>query len=135
MMPEQQTSHKKPLRPILVLILILAAAGLLWNFFLRGKSAPKNIVKVSGRIESDDSAVAAKVAGRLKEVNVREGDKVTAGQIIAVLDDAQTIAREDQAKSAAQQADARVRWSMQQIGILNKQLEQSKMMSDQSRVD
>jgi HlyD family secretion protein len=134
-MPEQRTSHKKPLRPILVLLVIVAAAVLFWSFFIRGQSAPKNIVKVSGRIESDDSAVAAKVAGRLREINVREGDKVTAGQVIATLDDAQTLAREDQAKSALQQADAKVHWSMQQIGILNKQLEQSKMMSDQSRVD
>src|SRR5215470_9651787 len=131
-MSQNPKSPRSTGRLILIVVVILAGAVLFWAFFIRGTSAPKNIVKVSGRIESDDSAVAAKVAGRLKEVNVREGDKVTAGQVIATLDDAQTLAREDQAKSAVQQAGAKVHWSEQQISVLNKQLEQSKMMSDQS---
>jgi HlyD family secretion protein len=125
----------KRIRSILVIALLIGCAVLAWVFFLKPSPAPKNIVEVSGRIESDDSAVAAKVAGRIREISVREGDTVTAGQVIAVLDDAQMIAREQQARSSLQQAEAKLKWSTQQIGVLNKQLDQSKIMTDQARVD
>ena len=125
----------KKIRLILTIAVLAGAAVLVWLFFLKPSPVPKNIVEVSGRIESDDSAVAAKVAGRIREISVREGDKVTAGQVIAVLDDAQMVAREDQARSALQQAEAKLKWSTQQIGVLNKQLDQSKIMTDQARVD
>src|SRR5215468_296658 len=125
----------KKIRLILMAAALLAGAALVWVFFLKPASVPASILQVSGRIESDDSAVAAKVAGRIREITVREGDTVKAGQVIAVLDDAQMVAREDQARSALQQAQAKVKWSTQQIGVLNKQLEQSKIMTDQARVD
>src|SRR5215510_12262557 len=125
----------RKIRMILVIAALLGGAALVWSIFLKPAPVPKDILKVSGRIESDDSAVAAKVAGRIREVTVREGDQVTAGQIIATLDDPQTLAREDQAKSSVQQADARVQWSTQQISVLSKQLDQSKIMVDQSRLD
>ena len=125
----------KKIRLILTIAVLAGVAVLVWLFFLKPSQVPKNIVEVSGRIESDDSAVAAKVAGRIREISVREGDKVTSGQVIAVLDDAQMVAREDQARSALQQAEAKLKWSTQQIGVLNKQLDQSKIMTDQARVD
>src|SRR5499427_2045957 len=123
------------IRLILMIAVFVGIAILVWRFFLRPAPAPKDILEVSGRIESDDSAVAAKVAGRIREISVREGDKVTAGQVIAVLDDAQMVAREQQARSSLQQAEAKLKWSTQQIGVLNKQLDQSKIMTDQARVD
>src|SRR5262249_42977422 len=125
----------KIVRRMIVIAIVAGAGVLLWWLFLRPRPVPSNIVEVSGRIESDDSAVAAKVAGRIREISVREGDQVKAGQVIALLDDAQTVAREDQARSALEQAEAKVKWSSQQIGVLNKQLEQSKLMTDQARVD
>jgi HlyD family secretion protein len=125
----------KRVRLILAIAVLAGGAALIWVFLVKPSPVPKDIVEVSGRIESDDSAVAAKVAGRIREISVREGDKVTAGQVVATLDDAQTIEREDQARSALQQAEARLKWSTQQIGVLNKQLDQSKIMTDQARVD
>src|SRR5215813_8948460 len=121
----------KRIRWILVIAVLLGCAALVWVVFLRTPSVPPNILQVSGRIESDDSAVAAKVAGRIREITVREGDTVKAGQVIAVLDDAQMVAREEQARSALQQSEAKVKWSTQQIAVLNKQLEQTKIMTDQ----
>src|SRR5215472_15602949 len=125
----------RKIRMILVIAALLGGAALVWFIFLKPAPVPKDILQVSGRIESDDSAVAAKVAGRIREISVREGDKVTAGQVIAVLDDAQMVAREEQARSALQQSEAKLKWSTQQIAVLNKQLDQSKIMTDQARVD
>ena len=50
---------------------------------------PPGVIGVSGRIEGDDSAVAAKTSGRIREITAREGDRVEAGQVIAMLDDQQ----------------------------------------------
>ncbi|MEN5083853.1 HlyD family efflux transporter periplasmic adaptor subunit [Bosea sp. TWI1241] len=50
---------------------------------LRGDSMPAGVIKSNGRIEATQIDVASKYAGRLAEVKVKEGDEVTAGQVIA----------------------------------------------------
>ncbi len=118
---------------ILTLILFIGAAG--WWFFLRGPSGPEGVLNLSGRIESDDSAVAAKTQGRIRAITVREGDVVKAGQVIAMLDDEQIKAREQQERSAVEQADSRVLEAQRQISVLEAQLEQSRITVTQSQLD
>src|SRR5262245_36506020 len=65
-----------------------------WYFLIRKPADPKNVIKVSGRIEGDDATVSTKIAGRIREIQVREGDHVKVGQVIAVIDDDQVSARE-----------------------------------------
>ncbi|MCJ8143359.1 HlyD family efflux transporter periplasmic adaptor subunit [Ancylobacter sp. A5.8] len=50
---------------------------------LRGNTLPEGIVKSNGRIEATQIDISAKYAGRLSEVLVKEGDEVTAGQVVA----------------------------------------------------
>jgi len=50
---------------------------------LRGDAMPEGIVKTNGRIEATQIDVSSKYAGRLAEVSVKEGDEVTAGQVVA----------------------------------------------------
>src|SRR5215471_4202264 len=118
---------------ILTLILFIGAAA--WWFFLRGPSGPEGVLNLSGRIESDDSAVAAKTQGRIRAITVREGDVVKAGQVIAMLDDEQIKAREQQERSAVEQADSRVLEAQRQISVLEAQLEQSRITVTQSQLD
>ena len=116
--------------------LVAAIAGTtVWYFVLRTPAADPNVIKLSGRIEGDDAAVSAKVSGRIREINVREGDQVKAGQLIAVIDDEQVKAREDQERSMVQQAEARVASVRQQIAVLSAQLESSNTGVDQARID
>ncbi len=118
------------------LLLVLGVAGLAaWRFLLAAPTLPANVIGVSGRIEGDDSAVAAKTTGRIREITVREGDPVEAGQVIAVLDDEQIRAREQQAEAAVRQAEARTRVAQHQLGVLNEQLRQNELGVDQARVD
>src|SRR6478672_3947097 len=110
---------------ILAVILIIGAAVFLtWWFLIRKPPVPKNIITLSGRIEGDDSVVASKTSGRTREIRVREGDVVKAGDVIAILDDEQAAAREQQAKSVIEEADTRVTHAQQQIEVLNEQLKQ-----------
>ncbi|HEU5196647.1 MAG TPA: HlyD family efflux transporter periplasmic adaptor subunit [Methylomirabilota bacterium] len=112
----------------------LAALGA-WRLYFARPSAPVGVIAVSGRIEGDDSAVAAKTSGRIREITVREGDAVTTGQVIAVLDDEQIRAREEQAAAAVRQAEARVRLAQHQIAVLNEQLRQNRFGVDQAHAD
>jgi HlyD family secretion protein len=126
----------KRLARVLLLLAVLSAAGfLLWRYVFSAPSAPPNVISVSGRIEGDDAVVAAKAAGRVRDISVREGDEVRAGQVIAVLEDDQVRAREQEAEGAVRQAEARVRWSVQQIAVLEAELERSRLETGQARLD
>ncbi len=109
----------------LAVVLILAAVGFgVWRVFFYVPPLPANIIPLSGRIEGDDSAVSPKTSGRILEIRVREGDRVSAGDIIAVLDDEQLRARIEQAQAEVQQAQAKARSAQDQIAVLNEQLQQ-----------
>jgi HlyD family secretion protein len=123
-------------RRVILLLLVLALAGFgVWRFVLRPPAVPAGVIAVSGRIEGDDSAVAAKTSGRLREVRVREGDPVEAGQVLALLDDQQIRAREQQAEAAVAQADSQVDLARRQIAILREQLRQGELAVEQAKAD
>ena len=123
-------------RRAIVILLVLALAGFAtWRLVLTRSAVSPGVLAVSGRIEGDDSAVAAKTSGRIREMTVREGDQVEAGQVIAVLDDEQIRARETQAEAAVRQAEARVRLAQHQITVLNESMRQSEIGVDQARGD
>src|ERR1044071_2058889 len=66
------------------LIIVLAAAGFVaYRYYFSGPAVPPGVIQVSGRIEGDDAVVASKTSGRIREITVREGDEVKAGQVIA----------------------------------------------------
>jgi HlyD family secretion protein len=121
---------------ILVVAAILVVAGILiWREFFAAPKIPDSIVVLSGRIEGDDSAIAPKTTGRILELRVREGDTVKAGDIIAILDDEQVRARENQARAVLTEAEAKERSASDQIAVLREQMSQNQLQTDQSRID
>src|SRR5258708_35644497 len=77
-----QTASSKKVAPFIA-VAVLAIVGLVvWRLFFAA-STPSSVVELTGRVEGDDSAVAAKVAGRILEIRVREGDGLKAGEVIA----------------------------------------------------
>jgi HlyD family secretion protein len=127
----------RPRRKIFPLILVIlgVAAFFIWRGYFANPRIPENIVVVSGRIEGDDSAVAPKTAGRILEIRVREGDPVKAGDTIAVLDDAQVKAREDQARAALAAYESRAKSAGEQIAVYEQQLQQNELLAEQATVD
>ena len=129
------TERRRPLVVVAALIVVALAGLAAWRLFLAPSAVPPGVLAVSGRIEGDDAAIAAKTAGRIREITVREGDQVEAGQVIARLDDEQIRAREQQAAAAVRQAEARVRLAQHQIAVLEEALRQSRLGVDQARAD
>jgi len=116
-------------------VVLIAAAIVIWKVFFAVPAIPDSIVVVSGRIEGDDSAIASKTTGRILEVRVREGDSVNAGDTIAMLDDAQIRARENQARSTLREEEAKGEAAQEQIAVLQEQLAQSRLQVGQSKFD
>jgi HlyD family secretion protein len=120
---------------LLIVLAVVVVAVFVWRAFFAVPSIPDSIVALSGRIEGDDSAVAPKIAGRILEVRVREGDTVKAGDIIAILDDEQVRSREQAAREALAEAAANARSAGDQIAILKEQLQQNRLLTGQAKLD
>jgi HlyD family secretion protein len=83
--PAAKENHKFNPR-ILLGVVVIAALG----YFGWRQLAPAPVptmLRVSGRIEADETDIGAKTGGRVSQVLVREGDVVNRGQLIAVIED------------------------------------------------
>src|SRR5260221_5465281 len=81
-----QTASSKKVAPFIAVAALAIVGVVAWRLFF-APSTPSSVVELTGRVEGDDSAVAAKVAGRILENRVREGDEMKTRDVIAVLDD------------------------------------------------
>lgn len=89
---------------IVALLLAIFAAGGLWWWIRTGRIVSTDDARVKGTIV----AVSAKVNGRVEKVLVDEGDKVKAGQVIAVIEQQEFQAQVDQAKANLAMAQAKL---------------------------
>src|SRR4030095_11623035 len=126
-------SHRKPLWLVVVVASVFGIV--IWRLAFATSKVPDNVVVLSGRIEGDDSAIATKTSGRIAEVRFREGDSVKAGDAIAILDDEQVRAREEQARAALNASEARRYAAMSQLAALQVQLQQSEIQTTQANMD
>lgn len=87
-------------RDALIVIVLIAAVGgyLAWKEFF-SSALPPGVASGNGRIEAVEIDIASKIAGRIKEIYVDEGDFVTAGQVVARMDTAQLEAQRRQAQA------------------------------------
>ena len=93
---------------ILIVILILAAAGAAVYAFRGSGREPSNRIVVSGNIELNEVNIAFKTAGRLIERTVDEGDAVKKGQVIARLDRDQLLAQQNRETAGLQSTEAQL---------------------------
>ncbi|HBY60168.1 MAG TPA: hypothetical protein DEH78_10120 [Solibacterales bacterium] len=72
----------------IVLLLAIAAAAVAVALFRSGvfDRVDPNVVKLSGNIELTEVEVSFKIPGKIAELNVREGDFVRAGHVLARID-------------------------------------------------
>jgi HlyD family secretion protein len=87
---------------ICVFVLVAAAAAC-------GEDAPADRVRVSGQVEATEVQVASQVGGRLLELAPAEGDRVSAGAVVARLDATDAELALAGARAERDQADAQLR--------------------------
>ena len=105
-------------RQWLIVSAVVAAIGVLaaaaWQYYRLG-DRDVGIVSGNGRIEAVEIDVAARTAGRLKEIPVHEGEFVTAGQVVAVMDTEVLEAQRRQAEAQLQQGQTAVATARSQL--------------------
>jgi HlyD family secretion protein len=120
--PETTAEHKKTITKqqkkwliIVIIVLILAGLGVAaWQIF--GKDDKnKGLVSGNGRIEAVEIDVAARTPGRVKDILVREGELVSAGQVVALMDTEVLEAEHRQAEAQLKQAQSGVETARSQL--------------------
>jgi HlyD family secretion protein len=100
---------------VLAMVAVLGAYHL-WDRTQHRGPGP-GFVSGNGRIEATEVDVAAKVAGRLEAVLVREGDFVEAGQPLARMQVQSLLAQRDEAVAREQQAQQGVSAAQAQVAL------------------
>lgn len=89
---------------VAALVVILAGGGYYaWQKF-KTLGLPDGFASGNGRIEATEINIAAKMAGRIQDIFVNEGDLVEPGQVIARMDTTQLEAQRRQAEAQLQRA-------------------------------
>ena len=107
---------KKTLK--LTLLGIAIAGGLYYAWSnLQGDGEPSAFVSGNGRIEAVEIDVATKLGGRVKEILVREGDFVQAGQVLGHMQVQTLQAQRDEAAARQQQSLSGVDSANAQVAV------------------
>lgn len=88
---------------LLPTLLVLCLGG---YFIYRQWLAGPAELTASGVLEARNIGVGSKTGGRIRTVNVREGDRVEAGRVLVEFEDGEQAARLEQARGRLQQARA-----------------------------
>ena len=106
--------RKKWLIGIAGLVMLCAIGIVAWQRF-DGNGKNNGLASGNGRIEAVEIDVAAKSSGRVKDILVREGDFVSAGQVVATIDTEVLDAQLRQAEAQLQQAFSSVATAQSQL--------------------
>lgn len=119
----------------IVIAAVLVAAGIgaaaLWKLQPWRAPTDGDAVFASGTVDATEVVVSFRVPGTLRKRPVEEGSVVNAGDLIAALDDRETLARLHQAEAARQAAQARLAdleqgYRPQEIAEARAQVEQAR---------
>ena len=126
---------KRILRPILLLTLV-AGAGYYWY----RSSRPVPLV-LTGIVTTNDVVVSPQIAGRIAELRAKEGDTVTANQVLAVLDPGELRQEEafysasaEGAVSQVQETAAALRFEERQVADQIRQAEANLSAAESQRM-
>jgi len=130
--PPQQPKRGLP-QPVKILggIALLAGIGYgVYRIFFYQPEPPG--LFLSGRVEGYETNVSAKIGGLIAKVTVREGDIVKLGQLLVQINDDELRARLQGAKAKVRVAQGKVENARQQLPVLQAQLQQAKLTTDQA---
>lgn len=107
---------------VLAAAALVAALGLIWIILRAPSDPPEGFAKTNGRIEAERFDIATKFAGRLQDVNVKEGDYVKAAQVLARLDTSELDAQRREAEATKVQAEQQLAQAQALVAQRNAEL-------------
>ena len=97
------------------LLAALAVAAFFGWRYLQPAQLPPGIASGNGRIEAVEIDIAAKIAGRIADILVEEGEMVTAGQVVARMDTAVLEAQLREAEAQLRRAQIAIETANTQV--------------------
>ena len=98
---QAKKQHNNILLAILGFIIVVAIVAMIGYF-----TFDRDPEVIQGQVEESEYRVSSKVPGRIKEIRVREGDFVRAGDTLAILEAPEVMAKMQQAQGAEEAAAA-----------------------------
>ena len=115
-----------------VLAAFLGYAG--WKVLLEPSDLPpEGFARGNGRIEADLVDISTRLAGRVSEITVREGDLVQPGDVLAVMDTTELEAQKMRAEAAVASAEAAV--AVAQAGVTEAEARLALSQSELTRAE
>jgi HlyD family secretion protein len=115
-----------------VLAAFLGYAG--WKVLLEPSDLPpEGFARGNGRIEADLVDISTRLAGRISEITVREGDLVQPGNVLAVMDTTELEAQKMRAEAAVASAEAAV--AVAQAGVTEAEARLALSQSELTRAE
>ena len=113
-----------------IAVLLMVAGGLAVWYSQPRTAAAK--VRFSGRIEGYETDMGARVAGRITQVTVREGDRVTPDQLLVRLEDTEAQARLEGVNARLSAAEQREQNASLQMGVVESQILETQIAQQQA---
>ena len=102
---------KKPskIRTIIIALIILGLIGLVaWGLIKDKRETRSEPVTIQGHMEVEQTPVAAKVAGRIANIYVKEGDEISVGTRLIDMDSPEINAKVEQAQAGKELAQSQL---------------------------
>ncbi len=129
-------SRKISISIVLIALLALLSFGVWTVLFKSSALPPEGFARGNGRIEADLIDVSPRLAARVAEIRVQEGDQVAPGDVLAVMDTAELdsqLMRADaavaSARSAVGVASAQVAEAEAQLALARSELARAETLS------
>jgi multidrug resistance efflux pump len=119
------------MRRILRLVLVAALVGA-GGWYYVAQSRPRALV-LTGIVTTTDVVVAPQIGGRIAALHVREGDQVTAGQVLAEIEPGELAAERDYYAHSAESLESSVREQQAGLRLQRKLLLQQEAQADAER--
>lgn len=126
--------RRKP-NPVVALAIGLAIAGIgytLWRLVPRPEATT---MRLSGRIEADETDIGAKTGGRVSTITVREGDPVQKNQVVAELTDEEVPEQLRAATADIAAARQEEQQAKQDVAVAESRIQEAQLNLQQSKGD
>lgn len=129
-------SKKIRLLAIAIIAFGIGAALFTWQLLPR-KGLPEGFASGNGRIEAVEIDIATKIAGRVRQIVVGDGDFVTTGDVLAIMDTAVLEAQRREAQARLRQAQNAIETARSQVTQRNSETAaaQARVVQRQAEVE